>query len=79
MTCPRLIEPRSKTCGPFRDAIEFGNLSSTYKSYEYCRQWPTDTNVDYRGCTDCLQAAESFHLANCELPRPIRALPLWSC
>ncbi|KAM4056154.1 centromere/microtubule binding protein cbf5-like protein [Hirsutella rhossiliensis] len=54
----------SKACGPFLNAIEYKNLSSTYKSYEYCQRWPMDINVDYRGCTECLQAAESFHLAN---------------
>ncbi|KND93574.1 hypothetical protein TOPH_01851 [Tolypocladium ophioglossoides CBS 100239] len=54
----------SKACGPFRDAIEYKNLSSKYKSFEYCDQWPVTDGLDFKGCTDCLQAAGNLYLAN---------------
>ncbi|PNY23867.1 Uncharacterized protein TCAP_06189 [Tolypocladium capitatum] len=54
----------SKACGPFRGGIEYQNLSSKYRSYEYCDQWPVADGVDFKGCTDCLQAAGNFYLAN---------------
>ncbi|POR37044.1 Uncharacterized protein TPAR_02737 [Tolypocladium paradoxum] len=54
----------SKACGAFQDAIEYKNLSSEYKSYEYCDQWPVTDSLDFSGCMDCLQAAGNFYLAN---------------
>ncbi|PHH69846.1 hypothetical protein CDD82_7471 [Ophiocordyceps australis] len=54
----------SKACGPFGDAFSYGNLSSDFANLEYCSKWPLNTDVDYRSCTECLQAADNNYLAN---------------
>ncbi|KAM5342553.1 hypothetical protein ACJ41O_013519 [Fusarium nematophilum] len=53
-----------KACGPFRNAIVYKNLSSKVESYEYCDDWPVDDNLDFQGCTECLQIGEQHYLAN---------------
>ncbi|CAM1508344.1 Fc.00g051920.m01.CDS01 [Cosmosporella sp. VM-42] len=54
----------SKACGPFRDAIEFKNMSSNIDSYDYCAVWPVTDHADFVGCTQCLQAGGQDYLAN---------------
>ncbi|KAM0346067.1 hypothetical protein ACHAPU_005828 [Fusarium lateritium] len=54
----------SKACGPFRQAIEYKNLSSNIESYEYCHDWPVHDTLDFDGCTDCLRAGDNHYLAN---------------
>ncbi|KAG6159048.1 hypothetical protein E4U44_002793 [Claviceps purpurea] len=54
----------TKACGPFRDAVEYQNLSSKYDAYEYCDLWPTSDTLDFQGCTDCLQAEGRPYIAN---------------
>ncbi|KAF4469870.1 hypothetical protein FALBO_3218 [Fusarium albosuccineum] len=54
----------SKACGPFRDAVEYKNLSSKPESYEYCDDWPVTDDLDFNGCTDCLRAGGNYFLAN---------------
>ena len=56
---------RSKACGPFRDAIEYKNLSTQYTGFEYCEKWPLWDLADFQGCTECLQVADNDYLANC--------------
>ncbi|KID82642.1 centromere/microtubule binding protein cbf5-like protein [Metarhizium guizhouense ARSEF 977] len=55
---------RLKACGPFKDAVQFKNLSVEYDSYQYCSAWPVDDAPDFQGCTDCLQAEGRPYLAN---------------
>lgn len=55
-----------KACGPFKDAVQFKNLSVEYDSYQYCSAWPVDDAPDFQGCTDCLQAEGRPYLANCK-------------
>ncbi|KAJ4249483.1 hypothetical protein NW762_012340 [Fusarium torreyae] len=54
----------SKACGPFRQAVEYKNLSSNVDSYEYCDDWPVDDTLDFDGCTECLRAGDNYFLAN---------------
>ncbi|EFY95098.1 hypothetical protein X797_010358 [Metarhizium robertsii] len=54
----------TKACGPFKNAVQFKNLSSTYDAYQYCDLWPTDDAPDFQGCTDCLQAEGRQYMAN---------------
>ncbi|GJN85947.1 centromere/microtubule-binding protein cbf5 [Purpureocillium lilacinum] len=54
----------SKACGPFRDAIEYKNLSTQYTGFEYCEKWPLWDLADFQGCTECLQVADNDYLAN---------------
>lgn len=54
----------SKACGPFRQAVEYKNLSSKVESYEYCDQWPVHDTPDFEGCTECLRAGDNHYLAN---------------
>lgn len=55
-----------KACGPFRQAVEYKNLSSDIQSYDYCDTWPVQDTPDFDGCTDCLRAGDNHYLANCE-------------
>ncbi|KAH7152347.1 hypothetical protein B0J13DRAFT_658746 [Dactylonectria estremocensis] len=54
----------SKACGPFKEAIEFKNLSSNVDSYDYCTLWPVTDSADFKGCKECLQAGSQDYLAN---------------
>ncbi|KAG5980568.1 hypothetical protein E4U55_003891 [Claviceps digitariae] len=59
-----LIHRSSKACGPFKNAVQFQNLSTTYDAFQYCDAWPTADAPDFAGCTDCLQAEGRFTMAN---------------
>ncbi|KAK7432740.1 hypothetical protein QQZ08_000600 [Neonectria magnoliae] len=54
----------TKACGPFKDAIEFKNMSSDIDSYDYCTLWPVTDTTDLEGCKECLQAGDQEYLAN---------------
>jgi hypothetical protein len=54
-----------KACGPFKDAVQFKNLSVEYDAYQYCGIWPVNDSLDFQGCTDCLQAEGRQYMANC--------------
>ncbi|KAG6040326.1 hypothetical protein E4U41_000883 [Claviceps citrina] len=54
----------TKACGPFKNAVQFKNLSTAYDAYQYCDIWPTTDAPDFAGCTDCLQAEGRFTMAN---------------
>ncbi|KAM0411946.1 hypothetical protein ACHAPD_010169 [Fusarium lateritium] len=53
-----------KACGPFRQAVEYKNLSTQVESYEYCDKWPVHDTLDFEGCTECLRAGDNHYLAN---------------
>ncbi|KAF5631236.1 hypothetical protein F52700_6941 [Fusarium sp. NRRL 52700] len=53
-----------KACGPFRQAVEYKNLSSDIHGYDYCDTWPVHDTPDFDGCTDCLRAGDNHYLAN---------------
>ncbi|KAG5986160.1 hypothetical protein E4U43_005632 [Claviceps pusilla] len=64
---PRVVDSpciTSKACGPFKDAVQFQNLSTKYDAFQYCDAWPTADAPDFAGCTDCLQAEGRFSMAN---------------
>ncbi|GAB0136589.1 hypothetical protein EsDP_00004886 [Epichloe bromicola] len=64
---PRVVDTpciTSKACGPFKDAVQFKNLSTEYDAFQYCDVWPTDDSPDFHGCTDCLQAEGRYSMAN---------------
>lgn len=45
----------------------YHNLSSEASGYEYCDLWDVGDLVDFKGCTDCLQAdSQTNYLANCK-------------
>ncbi|KAI1487284.1 hypothetical protein F5X96DRAFT_650667 [Biscogniauxia mediterranea] len=49
-------------CGPLRDAVEYGNLSSSVTLYGYCSLW---SDYQLEKCTDCLSAwSEGHYLHN---------------
>ncbi|KAI1776296.1 hypothetical protein F4818DRAFT_413609 [Hypoxylon cercidicola] len=48
-------------CSNIKDAIQYGNLSSSSATYDYCGLW-TDYNLDK--CHDCLLIAEQHYLSN---------------
>ncbi|OAA40289.1 hypothetical protein NOR_05850 [Metarhizium rileyi] len=54
----------TKACGPFKEAVQFMNLSAEYDAYQYCDIWPTGDSQDFQGCTDCLQAEGRQYMAN---------------
>jgi hypothetical protein len=54
----------SKACGPFRDAMLFGNVSVEADGYDYCALWPIADDTDFDGCRDCLQSAHFNYMAN---------------
>ncbi|KAF7561302.1 hypothetical protein G7046_g2839 [Stylonectria norvegica] len=54
----------STACGPFKNAIEFKNMSSNTESYDYCALWPVTDTKDFNGCKQCLQAGNQEYLAN---------------
>ncbi|KAK2594909.1 hypothetical protein QQS21_007357 [Conoideocrella luteorostrata] len=54
----------SKACGPFKDAVQFKNLSAEYDAFQHCDIWPTYDTLDFQGCTDCLQAEGRYTMAN---------------
>lgn len=57
----------SKACELFQDAFQYRNLSSSAHGYEYCDMWDLADQVDFKGCTDCLQAdGKTRYLANCK-------------
>ncbi|KAG6006241.1 hypothetical protein E4U21_007204 [Claviceps maximensis] len=67
MRNPRVVDTpciTSKACGPFKDAVQFQNLSTKYDAFQYCDSWPTMDTLDFAGCTDCLQAESRFAMAN---------------
>ncbi|KAG9506009.1 hypothetical protein J7337_002983 [Fusarium musae] len=45
-----------KACGPFRQAVEYKNLSSDIQSYDYCDTWPVQDTPDFDGFFTLLQA-----------------------
>ncbi|KAM3507623.1 hypothetical protein MY11210_007073 [Beauveria gryllotalpidicola] len=53
----------SKACANFMNATIFDNVSAKDHGYEYCDLWPSDNDIDFRGCRDCL-AAEHRILSN---------------
>ncbi|KPM41311.1 hypothetical protein AK830_g5239 [Neonectria ditissima] len=60
----RALTLRSKACGPFKNAIEFKNMSSDIDSYDYCALWPVTDTTDLEGCKECLRAGSQEYLAN---------------
>ncbi|KHN95767.1 uncharacterized protein MAM_06379 [Metarhizium album ARSEF 1941] len=54
----------TKACGPFKDAVQYRNLSSTARAYQYCDAWPSNDTPDFEGCTDCLNAEGRQYMAN---------------
>ena len=61
-------DTHSKACGPFKEAIQFGNLTSKFQDYDFCAVWPVTDKLDFTGCRECLQAGGQEYLANCQCP-----------
>ncbi|TQV91073.1 centromere/microtubule-binding protein cbf5 [Cordyceps javanica] len=53
----------SKACANFMNATIFGKVAAKDHAYQYCDLWPTDNDIDFRGCRDCL-AADHHILSN---------------
>lgn len=50
----------SEACGPFRLALQYGNLSSSTEPYEYCDVWPSDDEQHVQQCGECLFAGQEY-------------------
>ncbi|KAI2643341.1 hypothetical protein GGS21DRAFT_485856 [Xylaria nigripes] len=51
----------SQACGPLRNALEYGNFSTTVTPYGYCNQW-SDFDIDK--CTECLTVSGLHYTRN---------------
>lgn len=55
---PRLC---STACGPFRDAIQWQNLTTAAGRYDFCNSWRVN---DLSKCQPCLQSGRHYILSN---------------
>ncbi|KAI0166904.1 hypothetical protein GGR52DRAFT_79464 [Hypoxylon sp. FL1284] len=51
----------SFACANIKNAIEYGNLSTSGSTYDYCNMW-TEYNLDK--CHECLESANEHYLSN---------------
>jgi len=55
---------QDQACGRFQDAVQFGNLTRDFESYEYCAVWPVNDIEHFQYCVDCLHGLRQFSVAN---------------
>lgn len=55
---------QTQACGRFQDAIQFGNLTLDFESYEYCAIWPVNDIEHLQYCVDCLHGLRQISVAN---------------